>query len=144
MNFLRELKYTAISMLSTVEGMFWTVAYPIILSSLFFVIFSAINTQGISAAITTGVAETNPNRGIFNSIPILHVIPMEQEAADAALREGRIQAFIADDLSIRIYKNGIFTTESFKQEAFSAISPKESCTYSSTQAKISLLRLKIQ
>ena len=110
MNFLRELKYTAISMLSTVEGMFWTVAYPIILSSLFFVIFSAINTQGISAAITTGVAETNPNRGIFNSIPILHVIPMEQEAADAALREGRIQAFIADDLSIRIYKNGIAQT----------------------------------
>ena len=87
MNFLRELKYTAISMVSTVEGMFWTVAYPIILSSLFFVIFSAINTRGISTAVNTGITETNPHRVIFNFIPIVHVIPMEQEAADAALRE---------------------------------------------------------
>ena len=110
MNFLRELKYTAISMIFTVEGMFWTVAYPIILSSLFFVIFSAINTRGISAAVNTGITETNPHRAIFNFIPIVHVIPMEQEAADAALREGSIQVFIEDDLSIRIYKNGIAQT----------------------------------
>lgn len=110
MNFLRELKYTAISMIFTVEGMFWTVAYPIILSSLFFVIFSAINTRGISAAVNTGITETNPHRVIFNFIPIVYVIPMKQEAADAALREGSIQVFIADDLSIRIYKNGIAQT----------------------------------
>ncbi|WP_315450920.1 ABC transporter permease [uncultured Treponema sp.] len=110
MNFLRELKYTAISMIFTVEGMFWTVAYPIILSSLFFVIFSAINTRGISTAVNTGITETNPHRVIFNFIPIVHVIPMEQDAADAALREGSIQVFIADDLSIRTYKNGIAQT----------------------------------
>lgn len=110
MNFLRELKYTAISMIFTVEGMFWTVAYPIILSSLFFVIFSAINTRGISAAVNTGITETNPHRVIFNFIPIVHVISMEQGAADAALREGSIQVFIADDLSIRIYKDGIAQT----------------------------------
>ena len=110
MNFLRELKYTAISMIFTVEGMFWTVAYPILLSSLFFVIFSAISTRGISTAVNTGITETNPHRVIFNFIPIVHVIPMEQEVADAALREGSIQVFIADDLSIRIYKNGIAQT----------------------------------
>lgn len=110
MNFLRELKYTAISMIFTVEGMFWTVAYPILLSSLFFVIFSAINTRGISAAVNTGITETNPHRVIFNFIPIVHVIPMEQEAADAALHEGSIQVFIADDLSIRIYKDGTAQT----------------------------------
>ena len=110
MNFLRELKYTAISMIFTVEGMFWTVAYPIILSSLFFVIFSAINTRGISVTVNTGITETNPHRVILNVIPIVHVIPMEQDAADAALREGSIQAFIADDLSVRIYKNGIAQT----------------------------------
>jgi hypothetical protein len=110
MNFLRELKYTALSMIFSVEGIFWTVAYPIILSSLFFVIFSTINTRGVSAAINTGVAETNPYRFIFDGIPILHVIPMEREAADAALREDRIQAFIEDDLSIRIYKTGIAQT----------------------------------
>ena len=110
MNFLRELKYTAISMISTVQGMFWTVAYPILLSSLFFVIFSAISTRGLSTAINTGITETNPHRVIFNFIPIVYVIPMEQEAADAALREGSIQVFIEDDLSIRIYKNGIAQT----------------------------------
>ena len=110
MDFLRELKYTAISMIFTVEGMFWTVAYPILLSSLFFVIFSAINTRGISAAVNTGITETNPHRVIFNFIPMVHVISMEQGAADAALREGSIQVFIADDLSIRIYKNGIAQT----------------------------------
>ena len=110
MNFLRELKYTAISMIFTVEGMFWTVAYPIILSSLFFVIFSAINTRGISAAVNTGITETNPHRVIFNFIPMVHVISMEQGAADAALREGSIQVFIADDLSIRIYKDGTAQT----------------------------------
>ena len=110
MNFLRELKYTAISMIFTVEGMFWTVAYPILLSSLFFVIFSAISTRGLSTAINTGITKTNPHRVIFNFIPIVHVIPMEQDAADAALREGSIQVFIEDDLSIRIYKNGIAQT----------------------------------
>lgn len=110
MNFLRELKYTAISMISTVQGMFWTVAYPILLSSLFFVIFSAISTRGLSTAINTGITKTNPHRVIFNFIPIVHVIPMEQDAADAALREGSIQVFIADDLSIRIYKNGTAQT----------------------------------
>ena len=110
MNFLRELKYTAISMIFTVEGMFWTVAYPILLSSLFFVIFSAINTRGISTAVNAGITETNPHRVIFNFIPIVHIIPMEQEAADAALREGSIQVFIEDDLSIRIYKDGTAQT----------------------------------
>ena len=110
MNFLRELKYTAISMISTVQGMFWTVAYPILLSSLFFVIFSAINTRGISATVNTGVTKTNPHRVILNFIPIVHVISMEQDAADAALREGSIQVFIADDLSIRIYKDGTAQT----------------------------------
>ena len=73
-------------------------------------IFSAINTRGVSTAIKIGVAETNPHQGIFNLIPIVNVIPIEQEDADAALREGRIQAFIADDLSIRIYKDGIVQT----------------------------------
>ena len=110
MKFLRELKYTAISMILTVEGMFWTVAYPIILSSLFFVIFSAINARGISTAVNTGVAETNPNRGILKHIPVLNVIPMERDAAGEALRQGSIQAFIDDDLSIRIYKDGIAQT----------------------------------
>ena len=110
MNFLRELKYTAISMISTVQGMFWTVAYPILLSSLFFVIFSAISTRGLSTAINTGVTKTNPHRVILNFIPIVHVISMEQDAADAALREGSIQVFIADDLSIRIYKDGTAQT----------------------------------
>lgn len=110
MNFLRELKYTAISMISTVQGMFWTVAYPILLSSLFFVIFSAISTRGLSTAINTGITKTNPHRVIFNFIPMVHVISMEQGAADAALREGSIQVFIADDLSIRIYKNGTAQT----------------------------------
>ena len=110
MKFLRELKYTAISMILTVEGMFWTVAYPIILSSLFFVIFSAINARGISTAVNTGVAETNPNRDILKHIPVLNVIPMERDAAGEALREGSIKAFIDDDLSIRIYKDGIAQT----------------------------------
>ena len=110
MKFLRELKYTAVSMIFTVEGMFWTVAYPILLSSLFFVIFSAISTRGLSTAINTGITETNPHRVIFNFIPIVYVIPMEQEAADAALREGSIQVFIEDDLSIRIYKDGTAQT----------------------------------
>lgn len=110
MNFLRELKYTAISMISTVQGMFWTVAYPILLSSLFFVIFSAISTRGLSTAINTGITKTNPHRVILNFIPIVHVISMEQDAADAALHEGSIQVFIADDLSIRIYKDGTAQT----------------------------------
>ena len=110
MKFLRELKYTALSMIVTMEGMFWTVAYPIILSSLFFVIFSAINARGISTAVNTGITETNPSRDILKFIPILNVIPMERDAADIALREGSIQAFIEDDLSIRIYKDGIAQT----------------------------------
>ena len=110
MKFLRELKYTALSMIVTMEGMFWTVAYPIILSSLFFVIFSAINAWGISTAVNTGITETNPSRAIFKFIPVLNIIPMERDAADTALREGSIQAFIEDDLSIRIYKDGIAQT----------------------------------
>ena len=110
MKFLRELKYTALSMIVTMEGMFWTVAYPIILSSLFFVIFSAINARGISTAVNTGITETNPSRAIFKFIPVLNIIPMERDAADTALREGSIQAFIEDDLSIRIYKDGIAQT----------------------------------
>ena len=93
MNFLRELKYTAISMIFTVEGMFWTVAYPIILSSLFFVIFSAINTRGVSTAINTGVAETNPHRVILNVIPILHIIPTERETLEYCHRVKRHQLF---------------------------------------------------
>jgi len=110
MQFLRELKYTALSMVSTMEGMFWTVAYPIILSSLFFVIFSSINVRGADTAIDTGIAETNPNRGVLSFIQTLNVIPMEREKADEALRTGSIQAFIEDDLSLRVYKKGISQT----------------------------------
>lgn len=110
MKLLRELKYSALSMIVTAEGLFWTVAHPIILSSLFFVIFSAINTRGISTTVNTGIAETNPSSGILKLIPVLNVIPMERNSADESLREGSIQAFIEDDLSIRIYKDGIAQT----------------------------------
>lgn len=110
MKFLRELKYTALSMLVTIEGLFWTVIYPIIMASLFFVIFSAINMRGVSTAITVGVSETNTEYALLQLIPVLTIIPMEHVDADVALRSGSIQAFIENDLSIRIYKTGLAQT----------------------------------
>lgn len=110
MQFLRELKYTALSMLVTIEGLFWTVAYPIIMASLFFVIFSAIDTRGVSTAITVGVSETNTEYALLQLIPVLNITPMERADADAALRSGSIQAFIENDLSIRIYKTSLAQT----------------------------------
>lgn len=109
MNFLREFKYSAISMVSTMDGMFWTVLYPLILASLFFVIFSA-SFQFTEKNIPVGAAEKNPYNGIFEMTGILEVIPMEESEALDALRTKRIRAFIHDDLSLTLTESGIAQT----------------------------------
>ena len=57
--FLREIKYYSIGMFYSLDGMFWTLLYPILMAGLFFTIFSAVGNSD-TGKIEIGIEKDNP------------------------------------------------------------------------------------
>lgn len=104
--FLRELKYYGIDMLHSLDGMFWTVLYPLILGLLYFVIFAS-STTVTNKSIDVGITQNNPIQTPLAFVNILNTHIIEETEADSLLQSKKIQAFVQDDLSIRVRENGI-------------------------------------
>ncbi len=109
--FFRQLKYTAILMVRSKTGMFWTVLYPVILSSLFFAAFSSIinpkqeNFEKINIGIkaTGSIEQVLLKSGAFN---IQHM-DADEAGIKKALADKEIIAFVKEDLSLIVGSNGI-------------------------------------
>ena len=104
--FLRELKYYSIDMFHSLDGMFWTVLYPLILGLLYFVIFAS-STTVTNKPIDIGITEQNPIKAPLVFIEFFNTHIIEEQEADTLLQSKKIQAFIQNDLSIRVRENGI-------------------------------------
>lgn len=109
MMFLRLLKYNFIGMIRSKSGLFWTIAYPILLASLYMVAFSSlINFK--QKSVNIGLLKDSSVKNILSSVKIFNIIELEKENVDSALQNKTIEGFIENDFSLRISKNGINQT----------------------------------
>ncbi|MEL3912007.1 ABC transporter permease [Treponema pedis] len=106
MMFLRLLKYNSYLTLRSKEGMFWTILYPILLSTLYFAAFSSLLNFSQNK-INLGIEKDNPYKQTLVFIQMFNIIDTEEQNADAALQNKEIDAFVQNDFSLRVSKNGI-------------------------------------
>ncbi|QEK01636.1 ABC transporter permease [Treponema phagedenis] len=109
MSFLRQFKYTTISMIRSNEGLFWTILYPILLSSLFFAAVSNIINFSVNK-INVGIEEKNPIINEIRFTGMFNIIPTNSENAEQALRNKTIEGFIENDGSLKVSSDGIAQT----------------------------------
>ena len=65
--FLRLLKYNFIGMIRSKSGLFWTIAYPILLASLYMVAFSSlINFK--QKSVNIGLLKDSSVKNILSSV----------------------------------------------------------------------------
>lgn len=107
--FFRLLKYNAILMIRSKEGLFWTVAYPLLLSWLYFAAFSsAFNFS--TKKINVGIEDNNPLHSVISYVPLLNVIDIKTSDAEKELKKNRIDGFIKNDGNLIVKDEGLNQT----------------------------------
>ncbi len=89
--------------------LFWCVAFPIILSSLFYIAFSGL-LKPDTVQLDIAVSADNDFLSIYQSISVLNVETSVWEEAEKALKSDDIIAYIAEDNQVFIAKNSMATT----------------------------------
>ncbi|UTC78942.1 ABC transporter permease [Treponema sp. OMZ 799] len=107
--FLREIKYYGIDMLHSLDGMFWTLIYPILLSSLFFAVFSAVGNYDTDK-IAIGIEKNNPIYHTLQFTGMFNTSIIDESDANEMLRTKKIKAFVETDQSLRLSEDGLSQT----------------------------------
>ncbi|UTC75263.1 ABC transporter permease [Treponema sp. OMZ 792] len=107
--FLREIKYYSIDMLHSLDGMFWTLIYPILLSSLFFAVFSAVDNYD-RGKIEIGIEKNNPIYMPLQFTGMFNATIIDESDANEMLRTKKIKAFVESDQSLRLSEDGLSQT----------------------------------
>ncbi len=88
---------------------FWQVAFPIILLSLFYMAFSGL-IHPDSIEIDIAVAKTNTYLPIYRNISVLNLVTLNDEDAKRAIEEQEISAYIDANNHILVGRNGTVST----------------------------------
>ncbi len=88
---------------------FWQVAFPLIMVTLFTIAFSGL-IYPETFQLDIAVNADNANLPIYRMISVLNVTPLEQAAAEKALNDRQITAYIRADNSILVAENGTAAT----------------------------------
>ncbi|UTC62242.1 ABC transporter permease [Treponema sp. OMZ 787] len=107
--FLREIKYYSIDMLHSLDGIFWTLVYPILLSSLYFTIFSAVGNYD-AGKIEIGIEKNNPIYRTLEFTGMFDTKIIAEADANEMLRTKKIKTFIEAGQSIRVSEDGLSQT----------------------------------
>ena len=107
--FLREIKYYSIGMFYSLDGMFWTLLYPILMAGLFFTIFSAVGNSD-TGKIEIGIEKDNPVYYPLKFTGMFDTKIIDETSANEMLRTKKIKAFVEADQSLRLSEDGLSQT----------------------------------
>jgi len=107
--FLREIKYYSIGMFYSLDGMFWTLLYPILMAGLFFTIFSAVGNSD-TGKIEIGIEKDNPVYYPLKFTGMFDTKIIDEASANEMLRTKKIKAFVEADQSLRLSEDGLSQT----------------------------------
>ena len=106
---MRNLQYTMKLMFREKAFVFWTILYPLILGSFFYLAFGSLLT-GNAIRFTVGIAPDNDYIGILKNIEVLELKEYPEEKAEEALKADEIVAYITEDMGVLAAKSGVGTT----------------------------------
>ena len=107
--FLREIKYYSIGMFYSLDGMFWTLLYPILMAGLFFTIFSAVGNSD-TGKIEIVIEKDNPVYYPLKFTGMFDTKIIDEASANEMLRTKKIKAFVEADQSLRLSEDGLSQT----------------------------------
>ncbi|AVM68042.1 hypothetical protein C3V36_01430 [Lachnospiraceae bacterium oral taxon 500] len=106
---MRSLEYTIKSMFREKAFVFWTILYPIILCSFFYLAFGSLLTEK-PIRFAVGIGPDNELKGILKNIEALQLKEYPAEAAEDALKSGEIAAYVTGDMEVLVAKSGVSQT----------------------------------
>lgn len=107
MNMLREMKYTAKINLREFGFLFWTLAYPLMMATFFYLAFQSMLSPTSQMHYEVGISKNNPIRFVMQEVPIFSIKEMEYDEAMEAMKEDKIIGYIQDDGELFVQKNGL-------------------------------------
>lgn len=106
---MRSLEYTIKSMFREKSFVFWTILYPIILCSFFYLAFGSL-LQEEPIRFSVGIAPNSQVTGILQNIDVLQLKEYPAEKAEEALKAGEIAAYVTDEMEVLVAKSGVGQT----------------------------------
>ncbi len=122
--FLHAFTYNLKTLLRSKEGVFWSLLFPILLSTMFFFAFGNFDTAGNFRTINIAVVDANQLQkesqfytvlstisdvdGQISEEDLFHAVIVSQDEADELLRTGRISGYITytDDIQLVVSRTG--------------------------------------
>jgi ABC-2 type transport system permease protein len=110
--------------------LFWTLAYPVIMASLFGLAFSNINSAISFESVKIGIVDTTQYRqdtmfsSMMNSVsegkdgkPLFSVTMYDaKEDAKAALQDGKVSGYVVEDTSLQLFVSGKGINQTISKE----------------------------
>ncbi len=106
---LREIKYTLKNTFRDKSFVFWTIMYPIILASFFYLAFGSV-MEGKEIQFSVGISAENEMKEFLKEIDILEVKEYSPEEAEQAMRDKEISAYITNDMTVQVIGSGVGQT----------------------------------
>ena len=106
---MRSLEYTIKLMFREKAFVFWTILYPIILCSFFYLAFGSLLTEK-PIRFAVGIAPDNELAGILQNIDALELKEYPAEKAEEALKAKEITAYVTGDMKVLVAKSGVGQT----------------------------------
>ncbi|MDI9460801.1 MAG: ABC transporter permease [Saccharofermentanales bacterium] len=105
-NLRLNIKYIFLETVRDKGAIFWLIAFPILLSTFFFLAFQKLDAPELTT-IKVAAGQDNPYYQILETIEVLDLEQMDEEAARTELEAENLVAYIKADGSLLIKKSGV-------------------------------------
>lgn len=93
------------------SNVFWVIIFPIVLFVMMYAAFSGVaNMEPADLDLQIGIASDHPDKFMLEQIDLLQVSEISADEADAAIKSGKIDAYVTDELGM-IVENTSTSTE---------------------------------
>lgn len=106
---LRNCIYQGKSYYRDKAAFFWTLLYPLILGTFFYMTLNGVLNQQIDN-INVGISKENPLESIVEQIDIIHVQYLLESEVTKYLEEGKIDGYIDNNFNLVVKESGINQT----------------------------------
>lgn len=86
---------------------FWILIYPLLLMLFMYMALSGLRREDSGIHLTLGISAENPYVGMLDNADIVKVVKLEQKDAEAALKDGKIDAYVDKHLDVVAQKDGM-------------------------------------
>ena len=107
MSLVREIKNLMITSFREPSVLFWSLLFPLLLSSVMMIVLSGIVEK---VSIPLAVSPEFPMKEIYEEIPILALSSLAEEDAKKELLEGKLEGYIDGKGELHVTRNSVYSS----------------------------------